>query len=65
MPVKARMAGFFYIQTTQVFDKAVDALSNRKKKLFVAVDKENSHSTLFDKIDLSIVIFLEIYYASH
>jgi len=44
---------------------AVDALDNRKKKLFVTVDKENSLSTLFDKFDLSTVKFLENRYASY
>jgi hypothetical protein len=53
------------LENTKVFNRAVDALVNRKKLLFVAVDKENSLSTLFDKIDLSTVIFLERYYASH
>jgi hypothetical protein len=53
------------LETTKVFNRGVDALVNRKKLLFVAVDKENSLSTLFDKIDLSTVIFLESYYASH
>jgi len=53
------------IETTKVFNRAVDALNNRKKKLFVTVDKENPFSTLLDKFDLSTVIFLESYYASH
>jgi len=43
------------IETTKVFNRTADALNNRKKKLFVTVDKENPLSTLFDKFDLSTV----------
>jgi len=59
-PVKARIAGFFYVQTTQVLDKAVDALSNRKKKLFVTVDKEIFFTTLFMKFDFIYRYFGEL-----
>ena len=54
------MAGFFYVQNTQAFDKAVDALSNRKKKLFVTVDKEIFLTTLFIKFDFIYRCFGEL-----
>ena len=60
LPFKARMAGFFYVQNTQVFDKAVDTLSNRKKKLFVTVDKEIFLTTLFIKFDFIYRYFGEL-----
>jgi len=53
----------YFAKKIKVFETAVDALVNRKKKLFVTVEKEISLSTLFDKFDFIYRYFLENRYA--
>ena len=55
----------YFAKRIKVFKPPVDALVNRKKKLFVTVEKEISLSTLFDKFDFIYRLFLENRYASY